>query len=273
VDPKVRYPEQVTQKMRLNILGAIPRVGSRAMRSPDDMAPAVEALRALRLRVLHALSGMEPLMLTVTSPSVGEGKSFTSSNLALSFADAGYRTLLVDGDLRRGALHVVLGLPQAAGLTDVLAGRSTVAEAMRETSNPGLTLMGCGARMHRAPELLLSRKLKDAIEEVKSQFDVIIIDSPPLAAGVDPIILGTITRNLMVVLRSGTTDLPLVTAKLEVLDSLPIRVIGAVLNDVRDGGAFKNYTYESSEYIKALGGTAATGREAIRILHGANADD
>ena len=164
-------------------------------------------------------------------------------------------------------------MEQGPGMTDVLAGRNTLDEALRETGHPGLSFISCGARMHRAPELLLSPKLKQMMSELRGRFDVIIVDSPPLAAGVDPVILGTITRNVMLVLRSGSTDLPLVNAKLEVLDSLPLRIIGAVLNDVRDGGAFRHYTYDSSEYIKALGGTAATGREAPQILQGANADD
>ena len=89
----------------------------------------------------------------------------------------------------------------------------------------------------------------------------------------DPVILGTVTRNVMLVLRAGTTDLEMVHAKLEVLDSLPLRIIGAVLNDVRDGGAFRHYTYDSSEYIKALGGAATTGRDGPQILQGAHGDD
>src|SRR4029077_17914487 len=118
VDPKVRYPEQVTRGLHLPILGAVPNVGSRSGLA-DVMGPAIEALRGLRLRVLHSHGGNGSLLLTISSPAMGEGKSFVSANLALSFADAGYRTLLIDGDVRRGTQHIVLGAKQRPGLTEV----------------------------------------------------------------------------------------------------------------------------------------------------------
>ena len=270
-DTKVRTPEQVTRGMHLQILGAIPHVGSRTF-GGDAAAPVIEALRALRLRVLHSHSnGNGPLMLTVTSPAMGEGKSFITSNLALSFADAGYRTLLVDGDLRRGAQHVVMGTDMRPGLTDILAGQSTMKEAVKDTTHIGLSFLPAGTRMHRAPELLLSQKLKESIDEVKGNYDVILVDSPPLAAGVDTIVLGTITKNMMLVLRSGRTELELAAAKLDGMDSLPVQIIGAVLNDVRDGGAFRHYTYE--DYVQSIGGAAATGRDGPRILQGATSNE
>jgi capsular exopolysaccharide synthesis family protein len=271
-DTRVRTPEQVTRGMNLQILGAIPHVGSKTF-GGDAAAPVIEALRALRLRVLHSHSNGNagPLMLTITSPAMGEGKSFVSSNLALSFADAGYRTLLIDGDLRRGAQHVVMGTDMRPGLTDILAGQATMKDAVKDTNHIGLAFLPAGTRMHRAPELLLSQKLKESFEEVKGNYDVILVDSPPLAAGVDTIVLGTITKNMMLVLRSGRSELELASAKLEGMDSLPVSIIGAVLNDVRDGGAFRHYTYE--DYVQSIGGTAATGRDGPRILQGATSDE
>ena len=266
VDPKVRYPEQVTGGMRLTILGAVPHVGTRLVGSNDASAPAIEALRALRLRVLHAHTTDGPLMVTITSPAPGDGKSFVSVNLALSFAHAGYRTLLIDGDVRRGSQHRVLDMSWHAGLTDVLAGRTTLDNAVRETSYTGLSFLGSGMRTQRAPELLLSPKLKDVMDTLGGQYQVIIVDSPPLAAGVDPVVLATATRNLVMVLRSGKTDLPLAVSKLEVLDSLSVHTIGAVLNDVRGGGAFKYYEYDPTDYDEALDSQLTTGANRPRIL-------
>jgi tyrosine-protein kinase Etk/Wzc len=245
LDPKVRYPEQVTQGMRLQILAAMPHVSWRL--GEDGSAPVIEALRGLRLRVLQTHTDAGPLVLTITSPAMGEGKSFISSNLALSFADAGYRTILVDGDVRRGAQHLALDAQQRPGLTDVLSGRSALGAAIQDTGFPSLQLVAAGSRMHRAPELLLSPRMKSVIDELRSLADVIIVDSPPLAAGVDPVALGTVTGNLMLVLRQGTTDMPMAMQKLDLLEQFPIRTIGAVLNDVPERGAFKYYTYEPDE--------------------------
>jgi capsular exopolysaccharide synthesis family protein len=248
MDPKIRYPEQITGQMRLQILGAVPHVSWRVSANGDGPAQVIEALRGLRLRVLHAHQGGGPLALTVTSPGIGDGKSFVSLNLALSFADAGYRTLLVDGDTRRGVQHKALKTPSTPGLTDVVAGRVPLEVALRETSYPGLTFLSSGTRMQRAPERLLSQSMRDLMARLKSQFDVVIVDSPPLGAGADPLVLGTLTENLLLVLRTGQSDMNLANTKLEVLNSLPVRVIGAVLNDVRSSGVYRYYMYSSAEY-------------------------
>jgi capsular exopolysaccharide synthesis family protein len=248
MDPKVRYPEQITGQMRLQILGAVPHVSWRVGANGDGPAQVIEALRGLRLRVLHAHAGNGPLTLTITSPGIGDGKSFVSLNLALSFADAGYRTLLVDGDTRRGVQHKALKTPSTPGLTDVVAGRVPLEAALRQTSYPGLTFLSSGTRMQRAPERLLSQNMRDLMTKLRSLYDVVIVDSPPLGAGADPLVLGTLTENLMLVLRTGQSDINLASTKLEVLNALPVRVIGAVLNDVRSSGVYRYYMYSSAEY-------------------------
>ncbi|MFN2571128.1 MAG: polysaccharide biosynthesis tyrosine autokinase, partial [Gemmatimonadales bacterium] len=248
MDPRVRYPEQITGQMRLQILGAVPHVSWRLGANGDGPAQVIEALRGLRLRVLHAHDGDGPLTLTVTSPGIGDGKSFVSLNLALSFADAGYRTLLMDGDTRRGVQHKALKTPSTPGLTDVVAGRVQLEAALRPTSYPGLSFLSSGTRMQRAPERLLSQNMRDLMTKLRSMYDVVIVDSPPLGAGADPLVLGTLTENLLLVLRTGQSDINLASTKLEVLNALPVRVIGAVLNDVRSSGVYRYYMYSSAEY-------------------------
>jgi polysaccharide biosynthesis transport protein len=277
VDSRVRYPEQITREMRLPILGALPHVGSRfpyvTQKFPqgarDPSIDAMEALRGLRVRVLHAHGSDGALPLTITSPAPGEGKSFVSVNLALSFAYAGYKTLLIDGDVRRGALHRSLNGQQRPGLTDVLAGECTLEAAIQSTEYPSLTFLSSGTRMQRAPELLMAPKLREHISRLREAYDVILVDSPPLTAGIDPLVLGTATGNLLVVLRQGSTDLPLAVTKLEVADSLPVRTIGAVLNDVRGRTAFRNYTYDASDYVEEeLATTASTTNDWRNVLGG-----
>src|SRR5206468_8578640 len=108
-------------------LGAVPHVqlgnGKRREAEQVDGASAVEALRGIRLNVQHAYGAAGPLLFTVSSPGRGDGKSFVTSNLAQAFADVGYRTLLVDGDVRIGVLHRVMRAQRRPGLTDVLAGK------------------------------------------------------------------------------------------------------------------------------------------------------
>jgi len=259
LDHKVRYPEHVTHQMRLSILGAVPRFDWRHLgngKTAEAAAPVVEALRGLRLRLSHA-GGSGPLLVTVTSPGVGEGKSFLSCNLALAFADAGYRTLLIDGDVRRGGQHRMLGLHREPGLVDFLAGDLPFETVVQATRHPGLRFIGCGARRPSAPELLSSDVMTDLIDRVRAECGVVLVDSPPLAVGVDPYVLATRTGNVLIVLRAGVSDLDLAAAKLDVLDTLPVRVLGAVLNDVRPYGAYRYYTYDAAAYAE---GNVAAGR-------------
>ncbi len=237
-DPSVRYPEQVSRDLGLPIIGAVPHLRAK------DPAEVVEALRGVRLSLAHE-HGPGPLLVTVTSPGPGDGKSFLSANLALTFADAGQRTLLVDGDIRRGVLHRRFKANRQPGLVDFLRTEAGLGDIVQRTAYPRLAFIGCGTRTQRAPEVLGSPAMTQLIIELRDQYDVILVDSPPLTAGVDPFILGTVTGAMLLVLRTGHSQRDMTGAKLEVLDRLPIRLLGAVLNDVPRGAGYGYYAYYS----------------------------
>jgi polysaccharide biosynthesis transport protein len=239
-DPRVRYPEQVSRELGLPILGAVPH-----LRTPDDPVEVVEALRGVCLNLVHAHGAAGPLLVTITSPGPSDGKSFLAANLALTFADGCHRTLLVDGDIRRGVLHRRFNANRQPGLVDYLRGEAGREQIVQATSYPGLSLIGCGTRTQRAPEVLGSPAMNQLLAELRPAYDVIVVDSPPLAAGVDPFILGTVTGTLLLVLRTGHSHRDVTGAKLEVLDRLPVRLVGAVLNDVPRGAAYGYYAYYS----------------------------
>ena len=243
LDRRFRYPEQATNELRLPIVGTIPALSQRR-RTPDPVADiqVVESFRALRLQLQH-LNGRLPLMITVTSPGSGDGKSLLSANLALSFADAGYRALLIDGDIRRGAQHTVFGASVQPGLLNHLAGQVMLEEILQQTPHDKLRFISRGTRVQGGPELLASAAMAELIAQLKTRFEAIIIDSPPLGAGIDPLALAVHTRNLLMVLRIGETDRKLALAKLQAVSRLPVHVIGAVLNDVPPEGVYKYYAY------------------------------
>src|SRR6267378_3346757 len=260
-DPSVRYPEQVSRDLGLPIIGAVPHLRAK------DPAEVVEALRGVRLSLANE-HGPGPLLVTVTSPGPGDGKSFLSANLALTFADAGHRTLLVDGDIRRGVLHRRFKANRQPGLVDFLLTKASHDEIVQRTSYPRLAFIGCGTRTQRAPEVLGSVAMTQLIADLRGQYDVILIDSPPLTAGVDPFILGTVTGSLLVVLRTGHSQRDITGAKLEVLDRLPIRLLGAVLNDVPRGAAYGYYAYYSYylpgyEAVEESEGSRASGPQVV----------
>ena len=244
MDRRVRYPEQITGGMGLPILGAIPRVkGGLQAEDPDAIIQMSEAFRELRLAIVHAHGAAGPLLVSVTSPETGDGKSTIAGSLARVFAGQGHRVLLIDGDIRRGDLHRSLGLQRAPGLTDYLAGKATLDQILQPSSDGRFTLIGSGTRMQAGPELLGSPAMQHLIRTLRSQFAVIIVDTPPLGAGVDAYILGTTTGNMVMVLRTGRTDGQLAEAKLSLLDRLPVRILGAVLNDVPPSRLYRQYSY------------------------------
>lgn len=249
IDRKVREPDEVTRVMGLPILGAVPHLKQRRNgKIHDGGLPIVEAIRGIRLSVQYAHGGVGPLVCTITSPGRSDGKSFLSANLALGLADSGVRTVLVDGDIRRGVLHRVLGLARKPGLTDVLAGKANADDVVRATSFPLVSFVACGTRQFSGPELLGSPAMRAFLAGLRGRFDAVLVDSPPLDAGVDPYLLGTLTGNMLLVLRTGVTDRELTAAKLSVLGRLPVRVLGAILNDVAPHGAYRYYAYSLEGY-------------------------
>jgi tyrosine-protein kinase Etk/Wzc len=246
VDHRFRYPEQATEELGLSIIGGVPRIAKDAAADPEEQAQVVEAFRTIRMNLRYALDGHGgSLSLAVSSPGPGDGKSLVSANIAVSFAEAGYRTLLVDGDIRRGQLHESFRdpIPRRPGLIDYLTGMVPLDSVLRETGVDNLTLVPCGTRRHRGPELLQSPMLPAFLDEMRTRYDVVIIDTPPLAAGIDPFVLASASGNMVLVFRAGETDRRLAHARIGLLNRLPINVVGAVLNDIKPEGTYKYYSY------------------------------
>jgi tyrosine-protein kinase Etk/Wzc len=235
----------VTNDLGLNIAAAIPKFprGTVNTRSPEQVAHLVESFRSLRMHVTHASA--TPITLAISSPQPGDGKSFVSANLAMSFADAGYRTILVDADTRRGLAHEVFGLSMDSGLTDFLSGQSEMSRIIRPTSHERLAFVSCGKRRPNSPELLTSSALPRLVAELRNRYDVVLFDTPPLNAGIDAYAISSAAANLVVVLRAGKTDRRLTAAKLLLADRLPIQIVGAVLNAVQLEAEFQYYGYAS----------------------------
>lgn len=243
LDRRVRYPEHATKELGLPIAATVPRFrpnrgGSFQL---DTISQAVESFRTLRLSLRYDFAGDTPVVLGVSSPAAGDGKSLVSSNLALAFASSGSRTLLIDGDVRRGTLHSTFEVPVTPGLVEYLKGSAGLDAIVKSTSSENLFVIPRGSRHVRAPELLVSDLMGALVLTMRRQFDVVIIDSPPLVAGIDAYALGAAAGAMLIVLRPGVTDRKLAAAKLEIVDRLPIRILGTVLNGVPDTGLYKYY--------------------------------
>jgi len=242
LDPKVRYPNQVTSEIGLEILGTVPRIlNQKGRKARENREQVLEAFRDLRLNLEYAYGSAGPLVVTISSPGQSEGKSLISTNLALAFAEMGKKTILVDGDTRRGDAHRLLGVQRKPGLTDVLQRTVEARDAIQVTEYAQLDYLASGSRLANSPELLSTIGAQRLFAWLRGRYQVILVDSPPLAAGSDAFVLASITGNLAMVLRHGASDRGLVQARLESIYRLPIRVLGAVMNDVEVSGVYKYY--------------------------------
>jgi tyrosine-protein kinase Etk/Wzc len=233
--------------MGLDIIGAVPAVKPEELRAEPEAMQLVEAFRTIRLGVSQAADPSGRVLVTLSSPNAGDGKSMIAANLAQSFADAGYRTLLIDGDIRRGELDKRFEVPRSPGLLDYVTGAATLEQALHATSNDKLWLLTRGTQQQRGPELLMSPVIPDLMTELQRRFEAVIVDCSPLGAGIDPFILGAATGNMLLVLRAGESNRKLAEAKLKLITRLPIRLLGVVLNDVRMSGDFQYYSYGYSD--------------------------
>ena len=265
MDARFRYAGDVSREMGLDILGSIPRIQSRRNKQGVlNAAAALEAFRELRIHLGFAYGSAGPITLAVSSPSAGEGKSLISSNLAVAFSEVGRRTLLIDGDTRRGDAHKLLGRQQSPGLIDYLKQRAGQ-EIIQTTEHANLHFIGCGSRGASTPELLASSRMAHFMGTLKRSYDVIIVDTPPLAAGGDAVILSTLAGHLAIVIRTGSTERHLAQAKLEQLTRLPIRILGAILNDVDPSDG---YHYYYSAYLPGYEPVPEDGDEGLELLSG-----
>jgi tyrosine-protein kinase Etk/Wzc len=282
LDTKVRTREDAeTATAGAPILGAIPRIrlnaglaygigngngrrngkpalnGNRLARddSPtrlitreDPTSPASEAYRSLRTNLTFASTERTPQVVVVTSAMPGDGKSTSASNLAITLAQQGTRTLLIDADLRRGVLDKLFGTRSEPGLTHVLVGRATLSDAIVQVpvTDAGLMLnfLPAGVFPPNPAELLGSSRMKELLEQMRDQYEMIVFDAPPLNLVTDAAVLGTSADATVLIARIGSTDKRALEYAARQVQHLRSAVTGVVLNDVDvAAGGYYGYGY------------------------------
>ena len=244
-DRRIRYPDQITKDLGLTILGTLPLMKAKkgGAADPEQAAQLLESTRSIRMNLAYAHGTAGTFITTVSSPGPGDGKSFAAANLARAFAAAGRRTLLIDADTRRGLLHRSLGVDRKPGLLDFLRGETTRNEIIRTVPDLGIDFIPSGTRFAGGPELLASPVMAQFLMGLRSEYQAIVVDSPPLGAGVDALVLASLCGSMVLVVRTGVTDRELAQTRMHDIDRLPIRMLGAILNDVRTQGMYKYYGY------------------------------
>jgi len=259
VDSTIKDPEQATRMLQVDVVGTLPEVkklqtlaltsafsepgtnGNGRKRLPEagnansykNTASYDEAIRTLRNSIL--LSDLDRRMrsLLITSASPGEGKSTTAAHLAVAHSEQGKKTLLIDADLRRPSQHNRFGIPNAIGLSTALTGvlpwRDVV---VKSPENPALHVLPSGPSSRRASDLI-GQLMVDILEEASRDYDLIVIDAPPILGFAEPLQLATAVDGVVVVTRAGETSRKAVATVLATLDRLRANVVGLALNQVK----------------------------------------
>jgi len=191
---------------------------------------AAEQYRALRTRILHADNGSPVNVLLVSSPGRGEGKTLTAANLALAMAQEHQRRIcLVDADLRQPQLHRLFGLPDGPGLSDILAGDASLADASVALDEYHITIVPAGHASAHPAELLGTTAMRRTIESLRSTFDTVIVDAPATAPLADVSILTPLVDGVVLVVRAGITSKPAIHDAVGTIEGG--KLLGLVLNE------------------------------------------
>lgn len=197
----------------------------------EDRSAGAEAYRSLRTNLLFSHSIQQLRSVMITSPMASEGKTTTSANLAVAFAQQGLRVLLIDCDLRRARLHDVFDMSRNPGLTDVISGMADISAVVRPVAVSGLSVVTAGTLPPNPAELFGSPAMRKLLEELRAQADLLIVDAAPILVAGDASILGRIVDGTVIVIRAGRTERAAAHAAMQQLRIVGARVVGAVLND------------------------------------------
>ncbi len=250
LDDTLKTPEEIETAAGIATLGGVSRffhgnapVDSLIVASPER-SPAAEAYRALRTNL--QFSKFDARTLLVTSANQAEGKTTTAANLAAAIAQTGLKTIVVDSDLRRPAIHRVFGVSNGAGLTNALLSEEPhLAPLLQPTAIEHLRVLASGPQPPNPSELLSSRRMDRVVEALKQEAEIVLFDSPPVLAVADASVLTAKVDGTILVVDSGRTRAQALRRATEAVSRSKSRVLGAVLNKLsrRDHGYYGYYSY------------------------------
>lgn len=259
LDISVRTQSDIEERARLPFLGAVPKYPKTAQYSgrkayrfiiENPNSPVAECVRTLRTTLSFLLKSDSSHVLLVTSAQPLEGKTMTSINLATASAMAGQRVVLIEADLRRPRIYQVFNVTPQKGLSAVINGEKSISDVLLDTEVDNLKLLPCGEIPSNPAELFQSEKFGAVLNTLRSMFDLIVIDSPPVTVVTDALIMAQHAHGVIVIARANKTPLPLLIRARELLEGVQAPILGTVLNDMSSNahGYYGGYYYYHKSY-------------------------
>lgn len=238
-------PHSAVQESRIKTLKKKKNLPILAVKNSDDIA--IESLRSMRTAIHFALNSAKNNIIMISGPAPELGKSFITINLATILAQSDKRVLLIDADLRRGYMHKYFNYDPKPGLTEYLNGQQELGSLVRSTEVENLSIMSRGKSPANSSELLSTQKFADMLTHLSSQFDHILIDTPPVLAVTDGIIISQYAGVNLVVARYAKTQMKELELTVNRFEQAGVKVNGFILNDTqREAGGYGygyNYAY------------------------------
>jgi polysaccharide biosynthesis transport protein len=256
LDPSLRTIDQVEQRTGLGVVACVPLIkkgevagggGARLPVVSDRRGVVAEAFRTMRATLAMISGGGKHRVFLITSAIPGEGKTFTSSNFAASLAQQDFRTLLIDADLRKPSVSKLFFKENLKpGLSEVLLGTADVSEAIVATEVPNLWIIPAGGIAPNPSELLAQPRVKELLDRLRGEYDRIVIDSSPVLAVRDPLLLANYVEAACLIVRAGRSPAKASMQAVRLLTEAGAPAAGVVLNSVRQGsGAYYAYAYRT----------------------------
>jgi capsular exopolysaccharide synthesis family protein len=256
VDARIKSPEEIKGHLGLPCLGIVPAIRLEPGQSDPLLSSAtphvfVEAIKSVRTNLLFSSAEETAKAVVVTSTGPGEGKTVVAVNLAIALAQAGQRVLLMDCDMRRPRVHALIGSAQEPGLSNVMVGNAKATEAVQKTSVPNLWVLPSGKHPPNPAELLGSKRFREFMKNLSEHFDWIVLDSPPVMAVTDAVVVSHFAHGVVYVVGAEMTTRQAAKQALDQLEATKVAFFGAVLNKVDlQKNAFYYQQYYRREYAE-----------------------
>ncbi|EPF6236775.1 polysaccharide biosynthesis tyrosine autokinase [Acinetobacter baumannii] len=242
-------PRSPIQETRMSILKKKKSIPILAVKNSDDIA--IESLRSIRTAIHFALANAKNNIIMIAGPSPEVGKSFISTNLATIFAQGNKRVLLIDADMRRGYMHKYFDVDVKPGLSELLSGQADLQKVLHKTQVTNLDVITRGKSPTNPSEILSSNQFKELLEQLQSQYDHIIIDTPPVLAVTDGIIISQYTGVNLIVARYAKSQMKELELTVNRFEQAGVKVNGFILNDIQRASAGYGYGYNYAYAYKA----------------------
>jgi len=260
LDNTMRTEDDVNRYTRAPVLGALPEVDAATIKGLANQASLdvithvapkssfAEGIKTLRTNLMFMSANEPPKLLLVTSPGPGEGKTLISTNMAIAMAQSGLRTLIVDNDLRRPRVHKALSVKNTRGVSEIAAGEARADDVIVATDIENLWVLPAGHIPPNPTELLHTKRFEEMLTELNGKYDRVILDSPPIGAVADALILSRFVDAVLLVVKYGTTRRETFRRSVDQLDAIGAPLMGCVLNDIKKDAAGYGYSYYYYRY-------------------------